>query len=344
MVYGRVEDSQRAKTIGGYVDNFKGGYSSYTFLTDILSRSIRGNYKGVGFKRKPNMQECMSFLYRANKELVGTLDFPVMAEEYFWQLKGRQAVFPESPEVLRRLQKGRFDIKNVAGISQPHDSYMLSFPKGFEIGGRQARGVLVTWMPHVERSERISNPFFKYTGLPAMPPIYDTQDSEILEGETLAFNYASEDGGMLRVIIPKSKMPAILSCETVEGYRDIIQDLSNDGVVPLDEEEKVYQFELVKLIIAFGVYCSAFDGALVSGFPGKEPKFFEPKLMDKFNKTTLAMKGRESPASHYRSWHVRQLIHEKYYKGEHEGRKPGSRVVFVSDSYVGKKIEPETLK
>jgi len=50
-----------------------------------------------------------------------------------------------------------------------------------------------------------------------------------------------------------------------------------------------------------------------------------------------------SQSTHYRSFHFRQLMHERYYKNEYENIPVGSRIVPVRDTFVNKDIEPSTF-
>ena len=56
-----------------------------------------------------------------------------------------------------------------------------------------------------------------------------------------------------------------------------------------------------------------------------------------------AIQQKASPTGHWRSFHYRQLMHERYYQGEYKDWKPGSRIVFVRESFVGEEVTPETL-
>lgn len=50
-----------------------------------------------------------------------------------------------------------------------------------------------------------------------------------------------------------------------------------------------------------------------------------------------------STSSHYRSWHIRQLRDDRYYQNEYKDLKPGSRLVFVKDSFINRDISPKTV-
>lgn len=334
------------------------GYNTYSMLMERITRLANKTMKKRGAKKKMSMQQMVQFMYHEEPSMVKSMDFQIMGEELFWMNNGCNVIFPEDIKVLDRIKAGKYDLTNHKGFQMPHESFMLAFPKGYEIAGVPAKGCLVTWMRHIDRYDQLHLPMAEYAGLDkgTLRPTYDPKDTaEILLSPTAAVNYIGEHDGLgdsgqppfCRSIFPQSKVPSLLKCRDIKDYREIMKSIANkdnDHEYDLNEDETQYQFELFKLLASISVYTSAFGQALESGFPGKRPKFLEGKDMPKFNDLTLSAGGKQSPHSHYRSWHIRQLNHAKYYQGEYEQMEPGSRMVFVRESFVGQDVNAETLK
>ena len=114
------------------------------------------------------------------------------------------------------------------------------------------------------------------------------------------------------------------------------------------------QFYSLRLIGALGVYHLATDGQkLRPGYPGSST----PKLQGKLPGQTLkpyeiasaiparhvsSGDEREIHGAYYRTWYFRQLRAPRYYQGEYENRKVGTRYTFVSDTVVGQRSTPYT--
>ena len=336
-----------------------GRYFTYHFISEKVTRLVSKHPSSLGLKTKPTMQQALTQLYFQEPRLMQTMDCTIMAEELFWMQNSRVALFPESTDVLDKLKAGKYDIKNAAGFSMPYESFVLLFPAGFMIAGQQAQGTLVTWMRHTDREEKIFNPFMKYISQPDLPIRYSGEDTAALNEYTLMISYpifsmpgnpndpAETRVGCARAAIPRALIPELLSCANGAEFQGILGRYNQTRTMAefdLNSEDAEYQFQLFRLLATMGIYTSAFGGALKEGFPGNRPKFLEPKDIPKFRDVTLQIgSSHTSPHSHYRTWHIRQLNDERFYRGEYAKMEPGSRMVFVREAYVGHDVEAETI-
>lgn len=338
-----------------------GGYNLYDFMMENIARMYKKHHKEFGFKNKPTLQQCIRHLFRTEPGLVRSMDMSIMAEELYWMQNSRVAIFPENENILKLLMGGKFDASQGATINPPHNSFMFAFPKGYEINDRSAAGVLVTWLKHSTREDRIFKPFLNFALEDCVENFGVVGGEEHKNEYTLMINYQTTDFpetcnnpdmnvGYARAAIPSSLFPSLLNCRDGKDYSEMIGKLSPDNIFleyDLGEDEYNYQFEVFKIIAAMAVYSSASDEALTPGFPGKRPKFLDPKNF-KFVDYRLSSGKKEASGNirkpGYRTWFFRNLRAERYYRGKYQDLPRGSRWVFVSETYAGKDVNIETLK
>lgn len=327
----------------------KGAYSTHKFYLDTVRHTIAKKFRNYGLKSRPDLQTTANMLMTRMQP--SPMETIVMGDEYNWIHSGRVVMFPESEELLERIRQSKCDLRRARGFRMPHDCFMLAFPKDFILAGHKARGCLVTWMINAEREERLWQPFFRWAGVPPkrLPPSREYRDEHTL---SIMYQWGDAAAGIPqynRVSIPKSKVPEVLRCKTAEEFSDSLGDLSGSlrGASALDKEMRKYQFELVKLVCSLAVYMQACDDAVEEGYPGAIPRDLQPKAVGRFDCETIGTSSQvmgEGRGQHWRSFHFRQLVDERYYKGKHAHLEPGSRIVFVRGAYVGEDVEAETIR
>lgn len=332
-------------------------YRIYTPLTQTTLKNVRKS--GILTKRMKKLsdEEVLGQTVFRYKEILHTLDFLIMAEEYYWSTRNRPSIFIESESVARRLLEATYDVKWIDSIDMPFDSFILSMPKNFQIDGVTIPGCLVTWMPFNEMENKAVRPFCKKAGIPE--PSGVTVPSDYEKSMTIHISYQdpydSKKAIYARCVIPVEFFEPLLKSTTLDEFRDIAGDYQSTFVHLLEssEDDLKIQFTLLKIILAMSVYNQATEGShLVSGLPGTKIQIDGMIRSLKPNHRTLRMPSlkkpdRSSPHDHYRSFHFRQLRSDRYYKGEYQNYPKGSRWTFVSDAWVshsGKSIEPYTQK
>lgn len=330
-------------------------YEMYPLLMDELEKVVYNSAKENGMKinkRDRNHMDVLRFLFAQNPEMVGTLDASILSDEYNWMYESeRNVIFPSGPEILTRLLDANVELSNSAPIIMPHAIFVLAVPSGFSYQGIEIPPLMVSSWDHAALDSRIRS-FTRAVGVPdAQVNIHNW------EGETRGIALTFRTGDKIKDVrmsfranFSVADLPDILRCKTMDEYHSVLGSFkrSHFSVMDLDEHEARTQFTCVRLIAMLGMYSHAYPESLKSGYPGTEPKFLEPRLHKKWTKHSIRMPSAESvshetKSTHYRSWHFRQLMDKRYYKGEHAHKPVGSRVVFVKDSMVGRKIEAETL-
>lgn len=337
-------------------------YDCYPLLLDYMERTIakdvwvKSQGKKVG-KENRSILSALIWLYEQNRDLADTMDTIIMAEEYYWLETNRTVVFPESNEVLTRLLSSKVDLKNTAPIQMPHSSFVLAMPRKFEYKSVHIPSVLISWCDSDERDDIIGN-FSedvlgkRYKRIPMEPQFEEEQQLAITwRYRDVDLPKELQDKNQLatfRFCVPCSRIPELLRCESPKAMADFMGTLKYKDVLSTNEADNLRQFYIAKLVLMVGLYSSSFADALKPGYPGKEPKHLEPRLHKPWSKLKLGMSTsnpteNDERSYHYRSWHFRQLMDKRYYQGEHAEKPIGSRVVFIKDSMVGRKIEAETL-
>lgn len=325
-------------------------YYTYPLMMSKCERMmLRNHVLKINKKQRgmDSLKEAIRYLLVNEKAMYQTIDIVMMMEEWHW-LQNKQVIFPENKTLLNRLLKATSRIKDPERLFKDEQSFMLALPKDFKIGSLPATGVLVTVCRWDNRKIMLKG-FFDWLNLDN--PGMKKTDSRMTV--CITYQHPGDVSNMYyRAIIPIPYMQKLLSAETGEEYWKILGNFEaspNKGYHDLTFDQAAYQQTLVKLILAILLYKKTSPQALVSGYPVKNKR---PPKMDKivtknYQGLTLSMPHQEhdGPSFHYRSWTFRQLFDKRYYQGEYQNMEPGSRIVFVRDTFVNMgDVQPTTLK
>ena len=320
----------------------KGQYNIYPTFTEAAARNVR---KAKG--KKLPVKDCLSYLFSHVPEMTQSLNYTILSEEHYWMNQSQIVIFPESTDILERLTEAKFNIKKSNGISMPHDSFLLAFPKDFEIADTPANGCMISYMHRSDRFEHIHKPFFKYMGLGE--PIF--ADDRYKQGLYITYQDPLKENTLVRACIPTDIIADCLKAKTAHAYGALVGNFSRDHIkdfIGLNDADLEYQFALFQIVARIGVYAGSCETALRPGYPDVRPKHLEPKGL-KYKDYSLGLSNETRDpihfeiGAHYRSWHFRQLTDKRFYQGVHKKKPIGSRVVFVKDTMVNQNIEAETL-
>jgi hypothetical protein len=325
-------------------------YDLYPRLIDKMVNEIRGFLPK--HERKKNTQEVAQIVFEQMPYMTKSLDFMIMAEELFWQKQGANVIFPESEVVLDNFSRAKFSLETSEGFDLPYTSFMLALPNNYKFMGTMLPALMVSFYPYHDAGDLIIHPFHDWLKLRRPDEIMNEPDVEP-GSRAIAISYrdpVSHNMGYARLLVSEHKIPALLKAENLETFAQIMGSYKKVlGVVDLNEEDLDIQFKAIKLVAALGVYHLATEGQrLKQGFPGQAlPRMNHrnPDLnlrMNTLSSSIPTQLQKASPEAHYRTWHIRQLRDERFYKGEYEKAPKGSRFVFVSDAVVGSKITPST--
>jgi hypothetical protein len=314
-------------------------------LTDKIANQIRKADKSM--KGRPS-KDALKMMFEFSPDLLHSLDFIILAEEYFWERSGYQTIFPENSLVLDNLFKARYHLENAAGIDMPFESFILAMPQGYKIDGYQIPSCLVTWIPYQQSQHDTIFPFCDHIRIPKPSQVNHEPSGEHERGLSITFRDRNSSITYNRALTIESKLPDILKAKNIYEFNQILgkyDDHTFQNVIASDEYDLQIQFRLFKLIAALAVYHQATEGdRLHSGFPGS----LMPKIIGKDESQRLKMStlkntfpvsaSKVSPEVHVRTWFIRQLNNERFYRGQYEKMRMGSRYVFVKETTVNGKL------
>lgn len=325
-------------------------YNLYPLLSDTIHNMMRKVLPRA--ERKLSAFDAMKLVFTHKPEMINSLDFLIAAEEMFWQGQGRHVIFPESEAVLDNFLKAKFSMESSQGFDLPFDSFILAMPHGYQWEGTVLPGLMVNFYDYHGAADNIIYPFVEQLRIDKPSEIQREALPIGSRAMVLAYRDPHNTQGYARALIPESKIPAILQAPDKETFAHIMGMYQHQfGVVELADYDLDIQFKAIRLIAALGVYNLATEGKrLREGFPGKSMPRMNFKNPDaRIAMSTLSnplhdVAEHASPGLHYRSWHIRQLRHQRYYRGDHASKPSGSRFVFVSEAMIGGKVDPSTIE
>ena len=320
-------------------------FEMYTFhLSSVLRKVRKFDRKFRKMGRKEADQEVIK-TYLNNSENMNTMEAVLSYDEYLYRRGTRPLVLPDDREVLTKIFKTKVRLNDSAGFRLPFDQFVLAPPKGFELDGIKIPGLLVTFMVAGDREKKLTAAAREIGFDVSM--YCDTERSERI----LSFYYQIQDKekglpAMYRTTVPEKLLPAALRCKTHEEFAALIGQIDTWDNYGLDDEESQRQFAIFNLVCKFAIYSYATEDCLTPGLPkGVNQNLTDGIIGSYFGHSVKSGTRRigNTSEAHYRSAHIRQLSHPRYYKGEHEHKPVGSRFVWVQDTFVGD-VDPHTVK
>lgn len=286
-----------------------------------------------------SLAACVGVVYRTQPELANTMEALIHAEEFAWLSAGQQVYFFEDAAIAEGITRGSHRINDIGALYQGNESFVLMLPDDMRLGDSPpCSGALVTVFNHVERADAIIGNFWRAMGHRPPNVAMDNESSPFVIH--VAYQQGGHDDLYYRVAIPANNLAMVLRFETIEQYRDYMDETNHfdyfGGMNDLSEAELRYQFELLRLVAGFLVYRVALPERIRAGLPRRADSPGMQFALKPSVRTLYAPRETTGFKSvHYRSWHFRQLTAPRYYQGEHKDKPPGSRIVFVSDALVG---------
>lgn len=322
-------------------------YHTYKLNLELITRNLRKN--GLVSKRLKGNEALLTaarILHEYNPMGRETMDFIIQTEEWHWLTTERLVYYPGSLDLSDSMMRAKFSARDGAAFFDGSESFILAFPADLRFAGRPAHGCLIT-ISHYDR-DRMDHlkKFATQIGLPEATIQVPPRASDYII--TINYNDHGNRNAYARQSVESNWVARYLACDSVDEYIAVCDELNEFeylGGIALNEDEHAYNYEMLRFVLRFLMYKKALPERIIEGMPGVHRKEIEGEFsMNRTHKIIQPPRHRsDSPAAHYRSWHFRQLSHEKFYKGEHEHLTPGSRVVFVSDAYVGQKTTPMTV-
>jgi hypothetical protein len=325
-------------------------YTTYEFGIDSL---IKEYGKKLNLSRKEKRKiKAKNILKEAIKEdpsfLLHQAGLQIISE-WGWAQSEKTVIYPVDNDILHTILNGHYDVTYPEGIAPFSSSFVLHFPKNYNIAELPATSVLVRIYNSGETIDKLINPLLCKIGLEGIEEFEDASINKGLNVELFYNKHEQKGNALFRDSFPWSDIALILNDK--EYGTEVHESHKYEEILALNENDKKYRHELIRTIISMLVYIQASGDALTDGLPGglqltTEGQYY--KVRKKQDNKTLGYSSKtpmRKVNAHYRAWHIRQLKHKKYYKSDEWKDKPrGSRFVFVSDSYVNDKdIDPKTL-
>lgn len=294
------------------------------------------------------IRKALTHIYDRSREIVSTMECVIHAEEYCWLRSDRRVYFPVDQEMADNIARGSYNIKDESALYDGVETFILNLPQGLAFNGNDnGSGLLVNVSPHDARAEAVYGAFMKWIGQPPIKVVMDGSGGNF----TIMVGYQEDIHSRcyMRIAIPSFNAVKILQMNNVKQYSEYMVETNRFNYVGgyrLSGAELAYQYEMLRFVCGFLVYKKALPHRVMPGLPGHFARTVSTPLTKK--RTDFVVKHphaeHEISAGHYRSWHFRQLMDKRYYRGEHANKPIGSRVVFVSDSFVVRDVDARTVQ
>ena len=298
-------------------------YYNYRFRTHSLMSTHKKLY-GYNVSAK----EVWNSILENHDDTTDSMEIVCMAEECVALAETPNFLFINNVKLAQAIQRSSFQAESLVleeGIK------FLSFPKGFQIDGRAAQGVMFAAGDCKERELWLHTMQFN-----AGSQITGYNMQEGIDGY-VSFTYNSPDEASVvcRLQIPTEKLPQFIAAETIEEMRAIFGH-QHIGL-PMDDVGHTYQLRICHMTLKALVYVQALPDKLFPGCPDKRAGANKFKPNGYVIKAPDGLRNVSNP--NMVGYVFRNLQHEKYYKGEHKNKKLGSRWVFVEPYTRGMKAK-----
>lgn len=323
----------------------------YRFSLEWHAKALRKQLNLKNPHALADMAKAHDWKIKRIPEIVSAVDTTIAMEEWDWLASNnKRAYFFKDADLARKVMNGIHRITDPSMLYECPESFLLSLPEELDVnpGGS---GLLVSFMDYKYRSGKLAESFFSAMGRETPETSNDKAIDIMLTVNYLAPNDSKSDMAWTCLSLPLEWITDIVRMSEESEYCAFMSDRTrmqdNNYAVPLTHDEQVKQFYVFKLVCGFLLFRKALPERFINGTPGEGNPLYATKTSARAHFQTLlppvAKSDRSTSVTHYRSWHFRQLMNERYYRGEHKNKKLGSRFVFVSDSVVGRDIEALTV-
>jgi len=334
-------------------------YTAYPSLISQISKAAFKMLPTKSMREKMGITGALRSVVPYHPAIFELMDGGILMDEWHWLNNGRHIIFPENIDTLEGIERGKFRIEAANGIIPPYQSFVINMPKGYFVAGFQCPSILVSVWTIEDRRDNFAKPLIKMLGMDRMVNCDDITTGFAREDRVLCLTYAADGIGpngnilMARCVSDWSTLTHLLQAKNGAEYREILGNFPDveraHAVFSLTDQENEQQFLLVKMVVKMMIYMQA-TNALKPGFPAQvsddvTPQYWNVKSAPpkasvfKLNHSKQVTHRQE----HYRSFFIRQLRSDRFYKGEYSAMEKGSRFVFVKDTFVGADVDAETL-
>lgn len=325
-------------------------FSLYRSLTYSVISALRkkGGREYKSMSDRDIIKLMTSYMDNGAGNAVNLVDFKIFATEQYWASTGKNAIFPESLDMINRLLLAKYDCSSGAVFNLPLSSFILAIPKNLSCDGVSIPSCLVTVGDLQLLYCDVINAFCDHINRPR-PNII--QGGTSLDTPQISITYPDTDNKSISVQrwISKDQWAPMLNCKSSQEYHNHLITTKKYSEMDNTYHDSCVQYTLFKLIAGLGIYNSATNGDFLKpGLPGANLKFDNSVNERPENHFVireshgLIAANRAAPGQYVRGWFFRNLKDARYYKGEHENTAPGTRWVFVHDTIVNAEIDAHT--
>jgi hypothetical protein len=322
------------------------GYKIYKTIKSNMLSAFKRSARTSGTKAMKKQMRAPGFadeiireMFR-NPAIYQTLDAAIMMDEFGWQDRGGEILFPDSQLLLEMLWRSKMKVE-LDSLAEFPLSFVVSWPEETVINGKELPPVLVTYMSFNDRNRVFEKFRDKYLQNSTERALDDGVDPD---EKSLHIVYLDEDQRgpngepmYVRCSIKSSDVQALLKSS------DVLHDVGSYGdyamMYKLTDEEVELQWTIARMVLNLLVYMQACPDTVVPGWPDKvKERNFTTKHNPQAKATFIGCPQgtHASPDAHWRNAHFRS----------YPKRKDGSRqqgVVFVSGCIVNADVDPYTV-
>lgn len=322
-------------------------YKGYRLSCDRMSQLYRK--AGMLSSKLRGMQAIMYTLkkvYNEYPEMLQTMECPIHALEYGWLTGDRNAYYVDTVDQCHSFIHSKYSLQTPAAMYETDESFMLTIPTLFKYyENTTSSGLMVEVRSNVSSE---NNPFNAFTA--ALGIDGEVQINSNLGGYTVSIAYQLDvSHEYFLLTLPDYDCLNILRCESFDEYKIFMRSQNEFNYLrgmDLSEEEFKHQFYLCRYLLGFMIYKKALPDRIKYGTPNHiNPKLISTRNIQKINAYHVKSPefSNKELTPHYRKSHFRQLMDERFYRGEFKDWPKGKRVIYVSDTYVGRHQENQTV-
>lgn len=342
-------------------------YTNYKLSLEQFVRLLR-EAKQVGGKAKglDAMREALRRAYQLTPQLNDTLECIIHIHELDWLTTGRVVYYPESLTQAQAMLNAKTSITNASALFDKPETFILSAPPGlyFDAGknsmvhneklaqnAERESALLVTCAPLDYQAVLVNNfGNFLKAKIDISTPRSQWGDASHFITVTYRAKPHSDPLGFTRFANTADYFLQSVNFEKFDEYKALSNStncFNYFGGETLNDKELARQFNITRYIGNFLLYKKALPERIREGLPHLQKESNTSRYIKNTSPRVLHMPpqypSEKINNSFYRRMHFRQLMHERFYRGEHKNKKPGSRVVLVSDAFVGADIDAKTI-
>lgn len=274
-------------------------YSFYEPYSFAVRRSLKRVFREKGVKKQawPYQKLYLDVQTETSTQSLNTAAY-TMALEHAWLENNPLCLIPESASLVEQILHSNFE-GQLDNLAAEYELFAIAIPKSSRFNTHHVQGLFVSISNAIQRESYIAG--FKQD-FDIVSPIYSPQD----RGKLITINY---------------KVGNDLVLDTFSAEIGRIPE-----VLALLKQTNKTRFEVLRFVLGFIIYMSAFDDVV------EDARYLNIPSIG-YKQKIRQSKVREPSDTHGTGrqvrFHFRNLRHECFYRGEYEDLTPGSRWIPV---------------